>query len=229
MHTRQVLDALDVALLHTPDVFNAHLVQQWHPHKVSPVCPSQFLQQPLNEADGGLLAACPPATVLAQLILSDPGIHRRITQGWHTLLPELLFLCPPQQREVPCVPLKYAGRETAHEGGVEGMSVSGTSDGQPPHEVPDVQPYVKVWPLPKPGLQLAGPLTDAAATVHIQQHWGCYSCLAVPLHHPCHHPVQSWPLLHCHHTGHDLANLVPNGGDPETSPLGVTSQLLCDL
>ena len=224
LHTRQVLDARDVALLHTPDVLHAHLVQQWHPHEVSPVCPSQFLQQPPDEAGGGggLLAMRPPAAVLAKLPLADCCVHRSIRQGWHTLLLELLSLCPPQQREVPCIPLKYAGRQTAHESGVEGMSVSSTPGGQPPHEVPDVEPYAEVWPLPKPGLQLAGPLTDAATTVHIHQQWGCDSCLAVPLHHP-------WLLLHRHHTGDDLANLVPNRSDPKTSPLAMACKILCDL
>lgn len=44
-----------------------------------------------------------------------------------------------------------------------------------PHDMPDVQPFVEVWPLSKPGLQLAHPITHAAATVHVQQPQCTYS------------------------------------------------------
>ncbi len=196
-HTRHVLDTPDIAFLHTPDVLHAHFIQPSHTHKVPPICPSQLLQQPLDEAYGGLLTSCPPAAVKAQLLFTDAPVHQNVSKSWHTLLHQLFPLCLPQQAEVSSIPLKDPGRLASHEIGVDGMGIGGAANGHPPHKVPDVQSYVKVWPLPKPGLQLACcSLTHAAATVHIKQHWGWNGSLAVLLYYTSHHHVQSRLLLH---------------------------------
>ena len=75
---RNILDALHMSLLYTPDVLHAYLVQEWDTHEVTPIWPSQLLQKPVNHLDSGLLAACPPATVLAKVIPADIGIHQAI-------------------------------------------------------------------------------------------------------------------------------------------------------
>src|SRR4029434_115271 len=79
----------------------------------------QFLQQPLNKADGSLHAACPPAAVLAQLPPTYSPVHQKISKGYTPSLRELLPRHLPQQSEVPCIPLKGACRQAAHEGVVE--------------------------------------------------------------------------------------------------------------
>src|SRR4029434_376703 len=52
----------------------------------------QFMQQPLNKADVGLHAACPPAAVLAQLPPTYSPVHQKISKGKHPFLPELLLI-----------------------------------------------------------------------------------------------------------------------------------------
>src|SRR4029434_641331 len=61
----------------------------------------QFLQQPLNKADGGLHAACPPAAVLAQLPPSYSPVHQELSHVSHPFLPELLPRHLPQQTRSP--------------------------------------------------------------------------------------------------------------------------------
>jgi len=57
--------------------------------QVSPLCPTQCLQQLTTEVDDGFFTA--------QLLSTDSHVHQAISNAWHTLLPELLSLCLPQE------------------------------------------------------------------------------------------------------------------------------------
>lgn len=101
-------------------------------------------------------------------------MHRRThvwaSVGWHALVVNVLSLNLLQQSEVTCIPFKNGGRQATHEGRVERMAVCCTANSQTPHKMPNVQPYVEVWTLPKPSLELACPsLTQQPQLTYIIQ------------------------------------------------------------
>lgn len=76
-----ILDALYMVLLHTPDVLHARLLQQWHPDEVPSILPSQLPQKLLNHLDGGLLAMCPPVAVKIAWCLPEHKYELEHTLG----------------------------------------------------------------------------------------------------------------------------------------------------
>ena len=91
-------------------------------------------------------------------------------------------------------------RETAHEGGIQGMGLAGDANGKSPQEVIDVEAYQQVLPGSEQHLKFWLPRSCAAVPVSVEDLRGLNSCVPVPYHQSVSHGLQGSCAFRC--SGH---------------------------
>ena len=204
LHSRRVLDAVEVPALRAPDLLHAGTVDQRDAHAVChvPEVTGELLQ--LGGQLGGQLDLLGVPPLLGLLGLFQAG-------------------------HVFGVPLKNGEGKPHHEEAVELVAVGGRPSGKTLHEMPHVQPDDQLVPLVEQLRGLSLSHGGTAVPVHVQDLQRGLPGFAVPPHQSGRHVDKSIPLS-CSEDGHEhLPVLVADVGDPGGRPGSTARKLFGDL